>query len=127
MDQIGRHIAPEPSRRFKLKPRFTVIHHPIRTKFGLSFTTYAVIDSVHQLSHRPDHPWCTQSKSELAKFLDISERQVFRAVNEALEKGLLEKNDRGDLRSTAQWVERVVLFDQRPKEGQSPHMSEPMT
>lgn len=98
-------------RRFKLTPRFTVVHHPIRIKFDLSFTTYAVIDSVHQLSHRPNHPWCTQSKADLAAFLDISDRQAYRAIKEALEKGLLEKNDRGDLRSTELWVNKVVLYD----------------
>jgi hypothetical protein len=98
-------------RQFKLKPRFTVVHHPLREKFSLSFTTYAIIDSVHQLSHRPDHPWCSQSKSELARFLDISERSAYRSISEGLEKGLMEKNDRGDLRSTRLWIERVVLFD----------------
>lgn len=98
-------------RKFKLKPRFTVVHHPLRIKFELSFTTYAIIDSVHQLSHRPDHPWCTQSKADLAAFLDISDRQAFRAINEGIEKGLLEKNDRGDLRSTELWVTKVVLYD----------------
>ena len=95
---------------FRLQPRFTIVHHPVREKFALSLTTYAVIDSVHQLSHRPEHPWCSQSKSEIAKFLDASERQVFRAVKEGLEKGLLEKNDRGDLRSTEHWIRQVILY-----------------
>jgi len=109
MDHIANRMPT--GRRFKLKPRFTVIHHPLRVKFGLSFTTYAVVDSIHQLSHRPDHPWCSQSKSEIARFLDISDRQAFRAIKEGLEKGLLEKNERGDLRSTAKWVEQVVLYN----------------
>jgi len=114
MDHISGRMKIE--RRFKLKPRFTVVHHPLRVKFGLSFTTYAVIDSVHQLSHRPDHPWCSQSKSEIANFLDISDRQAFRAIKEGLEKGLLEKNDRGDLRSTAKWVEQAVLYNHNDEE-----------
>ncbi len=113
MDHISRRINLE--RKFKLKPRFTVIHHPLRIKFELSFTTYAVIDSVHQLSHRPDHPWCTQTKADLAAFLDISDRQAFRAIKEGLEKELLEKNERGDLRSTTKWVNQVVLYDHSDK------------
>ena len=96
MDHIAGRI--DIARKFKLKPRFTVIHHPLRIKFDLSFTTYAVIDSIHQLSHRPDHPWCTQSKPEIASFLDISDRQAFRAIKDGHEKGLLEKNERGDVR-----------------------------
>ena len=103
------------NKKFRLQPRFTIVHHPVRQKFGLSLTTYAVIDSVHQLSHRPDHPWCSQSKLEIARFLDVSERQVFRAVKEGLEKNLLEKSDRGDLRTTETWVHQVVLYDVRQR------------
>jgi len=66
---IGNYLA---KKAFRLQPRFTIVHHPVRQKFSLSLTTYAVIDSVHQLSHRPDHPWCSQSKLEMAKFLDVS-------------------------------------------------------
>ena len=97
---------------FNLQPRFTVTHHPVRKKFGLSHNSYAVVDSIHQLSHRPNHPWCTQSKSQIARFLDMSERQVFRAINEGLEKGLIEKNEpRGDLRTSEKWINEVVLYN----------------
>lgn len=106
--QIGAYLA---TKSFRLQPRFTIVHHAVRQKFDLSLTTYAVIDSVHQLSHRPGHAWCSQSKLEIAKFLDVCERQVFRAVRQGLEKNLLEKNDRGDLRSTELWVQQVILYD----------------
>ena len=109
---IGKHLA---NKKFRLQPRFTIVHHPVRQKFELSLTTYAVIDSVHQLSHRPDHPWCSQSKLEIARFLDVSERQVFRAIKEGLEKGLMERNDRGDLRTTELWMRQVVLYDTRQR------------
>ena len=109
---IGTHLA---TKKFKLQPRFTIVHHPVRQKFELSLTTYAVIDSIHQLSHRPDHPWCSQSKLELAKFLDVSERHVFRSINQGLEKELLEKSERGDLRTTELWIRQVVLYDARQR------------
>ena len=48
--------------------------------------------------------------------MDISDRQAFRAIKEGLEKGLLEKNDRGDLRSTAKWVEQAVLYNHNDEE-----------
>jgi hypothetical protein len=111
-NHIGTYLA---KKTFHLQPRFTIVHHPVRQKFKLSLTTYAVIDSVHQLSHRPDHPWCSQSKPEIAKFLDVSERQVFRAIKEGLEKDLLEKSDRGDLRTTETWIRQVVLYDARKR------------
>jgi hypothetical protein len=51
----------------------------------------------------------------MAKFLDVSERQVFRAVKEGLEKELLEKSDRGDLRTTELWIRQVVLYNAKQR------------
>ncbi len=93
-------------KKFRLQPRFTIIHHPVRTKFGLSFAAYAIIDSIHQLSHRPNHPWCSTSKEKLGKFLN-----AHTAIADGLEKGLLEKNERGDLRTTEMWIENIVLYE----------------
>ena len=42
---IGNYLA---KKTFRLQPRFTIVHHPVRQKFSLSLTTYAVIDSVHE-------------------------------------------------------------------------------
>jgi hypothetical protein len=109
---ISKHLA---RKTFRLQPRFTIVHHAVRQKFELSLTTYAVFDSIHQLSHRPNHPWCSQSKLEIGKFLDVSERQVFRAIKEGLEQGLLERNERGDLRTSELWVRQVVLYDTRQR------------
>jgi len=112
----GMHIGDELNKRkFRLQPRFTIIHHPIREKHGLSFTAYAVIYSVHQLSHRPDYPWCTMSKEKLGDFLDVTRPTVHRAIKDGLDEGLLEKNDRGDYRSTQKWIEEVVLYDGKSK------------
>ena len=58
---ISRYLT---QKTFRLQPRFTIVHHPVREKFALSLTTYAVIDSVHQLSHRPDHAWCPSVSQE---------------------------------------------------------------
>jgi hypothetical protein len=110
------HISQALSKKtFKLRPRFTIIHHAVRDKFGLSFSTYAVIDSIHQLSHRPDHPWCTTPKEHLGKFLDITRKTVHVAITAGLEKGLLEKNERGDLRTTNKWIELVVLYEAKER------------
>lgn len=97
-------------RHFRLQPRFTTIYHPIRIELDLTVNEYVVIDSVHQLSHKPSHPWCTQSKDEIASYTGISRRTVFRAIETGLEKGLIEKNERGDVRSTDLWVETVTLY-----------------
>jgi hypothetical protein len=99
--------------KFVLAPKFTVIHHPVRKKFDLTCNDYAVIDSIHNLSHRPDHQWCSESKANIADFVGMSERQVFRAIIKGEELGLVEKNERGDLRSTLKWINEVVLYKQK--------------
>ena len=100
-------------RSYRLQPRFTTIYHPIRIELDLSVNEYVVIDSVHQLSHKPSHPWCTQSKDDIAEYTGISRRTVFRAIEAGLEKGLIEKNERGDVRSTDHWIETVMLYKQK--------------
>jgi len=98
---------------FRLQPRFTTIYHPIRIELELNVNEYVVLDSIHQLSHKPSHPWCTQSKDEIAAYTGISRRTVFRAIESGLEKGLIEKNERGDVRSTDKWIETVLLYKQK--------------
>lgn len=98
---------------FHLQPRFCVIYHPVRVELGLSSDEYIIIDSINTLSHNQDHPWCTQSKEKIATFTGISERTVYRAIQKGIEKGLIEKNERGDLRSTRDWFERVVVYRQK--------------
>lgn len=86
-------------------------------ELGLNINEYVVIDSIHQLSHRPAHPWCTQSKDDIAEYTGISRRTVFRAIEIGIEKGLIEKNERGDVRSTAEWFNTVLLYKQKTNKG----------
>ena len=102
-------------RSFGLMPRFTVVHHPIREKFDLTMAAYALIDSIDQLSHRPDHPWCETKKEALGQFIGIVRSTVYKAIDDGLEKGLIEKNERGDLRTTQLWVEQVRLYDAKER------------
>jgi DNA-binding MarR family transcriptional regulator len=98
------------SKRFKLQPRYTTVIHQVRKRLALSMPAYCVIDSIAKLSNKPDHQWCTRSKDEIAEFLMISRRTVFNAIDEGLKKGLLEKNERGDLRVAYTWIETVELY-----------------
>ena len=90
--------------QIKLMPRYTTIIHQVRSRLGLSNNEYCVFDSIDKLSNKPNHPFCTRSKDELAAWLEIGRRTVFRAIDVGLEKGLIEKNVG---RSTAQ--ERCLL------------------
>ncbi len=95
--------------KYRETPCYTTILHGARTKLGLSLVEYCVIDSVHNLSHRPNNPYCTLSKDDMADFLGVNRATIFRALKKGFEKGVLEKNNRGDLRTTEKWVSVVVL------------------
>ena len=110
MKQLGDFIDRN-DKRYRKKPQFTTIHHVVKDKFDLSLATYAVIDSVHVLSHTDqNYYYCVESKEGIADFLKISRRTVFNALKEALEKGLVEKNPSGHLRTTQKWVDAVLLY-----------------
>jgi hypothetical protein len=49
------------------------------------------------------------SKEDLADFLMISRRTVFRALDEAVELDLIERSERG-LRATDKWIRSVELY-----------------
>ena len=95
--------------KYKETPRYTTILHETRVRLGLSLVEYCVIDSIHNLSHRPNHPWCTVSKEGIGDFLNLGRATVFRAIKKGLDDGLLEKNERGDLRTTDKWIQAVVV------------------
>jgi hypothetical protein len=104
-------IAKENSKKYTKRPRYTVVLHEVREKLDLSFNSYAVLDSIHKLSHSdPNYFYCTMSKDKIAEFLSLSRRTIFHAIEEGLKKNLLEKNDRGDLRTTQKWVDMVELY-----------------
>lgn len=99
-------------KKYILAPRFTVIHHPVREKFGLNNNEYSVIDSIHHLSHRPNHPWCTQTRPEIGAFVGVGERTVYRAIEKGLSKGIIEAENSA-LRTTEKWIEEVVLYKRK--------------
>ena len=113
----GKHIGDILDRkRFSKRPRYTVVLHEVRDKFDLSLNTYGVIDSIHKLSTtNVNYPYCTMSKDDIAKFLKLGRATVFRSIEEALGKGLIEKNSDSFLRATEKWINAVEIYDVRSK------------
>ena len=108
MHGIGKHLD---ARRFKRRPKYSIVLHDVRERFSLSLNTYVIVDSVHKLSSSdPNYPWCVMSKADMAKFLKLGDRTVFRALNEAEELGLIERNEHGGLRATDKWIKAVEIF-----------------
>ena len=52
------------------------------------------------------------SKADLAKFLKLGERTIFRSLNEAEDAGLIERGEQG-LRATDKWINIVEVYDVR--------------
>ncbi|MEM8539403.1 MAG: hypothetical protein AAGF25_00475 [Pseudomonadota bacterium] len=98
--------------RVGMMPQFTIVHHPIRKKYGLTQIQYAVIDSVDQLSNNPNYPYCVLKKEDLAEWLGASRSSVFDALKMGIELGLIEKQEGGSgVRSTEKWLYEVRLYD----------------
>ena len=96
--------------KFKRRPRYSIVFHNVREKLDLSINTYVVIDSIHKLStNDPRFPYCVMSKDKLASFLKISRRTVFRSIDEAEQKGLIERCEHG-LRTTELWIKETELY-----------------
>jgi len=115
----GKHISDNlDKKRFSKRPRYTVVLHEVRDKFDLSLNTYGVIDSIHKLStSNRNYPYCTMSKDDIGKFLKLGRATVFRSIEEALKKKLIEKNDDSFLRATEKWTNAVEVYDIKSKNG----------
>ena len=98
-------------KKFTRKPRYTLVFHDVRKRLGISWHEYGVIDSIHKLSHHSEnHLYCSASKEKIADFLGLSRRTIFNAIEVGIKMGLVEKNERGDLRTTQKWIDTVELF-----------------
>ena len=93
--------------------RYTVVLHKARKELGLSILEYMVTDLVHQLSGRPNYPYCIKSKENIAKDLGYSRQGIFKAIKRCESLGLLEKGPRGGLRTTDLWYHAVVVQRER--------------
>lgn len=95
--------------------QFTSINHVARKKLGLNLVEYAVVDSIYHLGNYRDNPnpgWCTASKEYIGDFIGYSGRQVFRIVDKMIKKGLIERDEAGNLIASQEWYETV----QKPAE-----------
>jgi DNA-binding MarR family transcriptional regulator len=92
----------------KEKPTYTTILHQSRKKLKISLLEYCLCDSIHKLSGKPEFPWCSASKQELATFLGISRRSATAIIKKMLNRELIEKDPETKfLRTTSKWITAV--------------------
>jgi biotin operon repressor len=92
--------------------RYTMVLHELLSKFELSWEEYVVADTVHIFSSNPNNlvapGWYYGSKDYLVELVKISRSSVFRHIASLIEKGILEKDNKGQLiRTTQLWNAEV--------------------
>jgi len=96
--------------------RYSIIHHDVREKFGLTISQYLVADSIHQLSHGGP---MKRTDTEISAFLGLDRSHVGHTRKELIKKGLVEETAEGQ-RTTEMWSAAVTY-----KRGKSPRGENP--
>lgn len=99
--------------KMTVSPMFTIVHHAVRIKFGLSMNEYAVIDSIDQLSNNVAYPYCKEKKEHIAAFVGVTRQTAHNAINKGIEKELIDKDEHGHIRTTEKWVFQVRLHSNK--------------
>jgi len=86
--------------------RYTLILHSPRKKLGLTITEYVLADTIHKLStvHSAVSGWCFAKRETLAENISVSRATLFRAVDNLVEKNIVEIHPQTHhLRTTELW------------------------
>lgn len=76
----------------------TVFINKTRQELGLSIEEYLIILFIQEQIKNPENRgWCPISKKQISEYLDISEREIYRALAVLHDKGLIEKYEKTSL------------------------------
>ena len=81
----------------------------VKRKFNISLNEYALLVVVSNLSNKANYPWCEASREDLSACVDISKQAVITMIDRLVDRGLLEKDRRGKVRSTIVWEDAVSV------------------
>lgn len=84
--------------------RYSIVHHDVRERFGLSLHEYIVCDAIYQLSY---HYGVTKSNAEMSLFLGVDRANISRIKERLHEKGLIEVSGSG-CGVTPLWTEAIT-------------------
>jgi hypothetical protein len=82
----------------------TTINHIARRKLGLSFPEYIFVDMVDKLSR----PYCNMSRPRMADEMGMSRRGIQKMIERLEEKGILERSENDEIKTTDLWFSAVV-------------------
>jgi len=99
---------------------FTVIHHDVRLKMGLSCNEYCVGDLIFRLSNGTDDGWCFASRSKLGEMMGLSKPSIITILSILIKLDLVECHPKTkDLRVTKTWSKFFPIGkDSLPIDGQ---------
>jgi hypothetical protein len=99
--------------------RSTTVHHEARLSLGLSNDEYCFLDTVFKLQSNPksQNPgWCFAKKKNLAEFLGMTERGIYKMVDRLEKLKLIEKHPtKPHLKASLKWYETVVVQSKNPE------------
>lgn len=97
-----------------IKMEWTRINEKDRVRMGISRDEYALCRYVEYRGkdvRQSSAGWCKDSKSEIADFVGVSRRHLYRAIEKMEAKGLLKLSWKGDLSTTKLWADGGVKCD----------------
>lgn len=84
---------------------FTIIHHDLRLKMGLSCNEYCVGDLIRRLSENTNNGWCFASRSKIGEMMGLTKPTIITILNILVSLKLVEVESRTkDLRVTELWL-----------------------
>jgi Meiotically up-regulated gene 113 len=89
----------------------TTIVHAVRKLLKISTLEYCFLDTAMKLanSKKARTPgWCSEPKESLAKEFRITRSGVYRMIKRLEAKGLMERNEEGEIRSSKKWYDSFV-------------------
>jgi hypothetical protein len=91
-----------------LKKRSTTIHEDVRRTLGISRDIYAFCAYVHYRcadSRQKRSGWCCDNKQDVADFVGVTRRGLYKMAERVQEIGLIEISGSGDYRTTPKWID----------------------
>lgn len=87
--------------------RYIAIDFTILREHNLSLEKWALLENIYFMSNN-DYKACYASKKSLAEWLGITERQIYRIINDLISDNFIIKNEFNHLKITQKWLDILM-------------------
>lgn len=94
--------------------KYARLYYAVRRDLGISWTEYAYLDMIHQLSR---DRWCNKSLKHVGDDLGLDRANVFRMRNRLIAKDLVVKDALGRVRTSVTYAKRLQKYTQQYQNG----------